>query len=77
VLSRIFGPKREEVAGGWGILHNEELYNLYSSPNIIKIKSRRMRIICTIAVIRRRGRWEVVLLENTMGRCGLDSSGSS
>jgi hypothetical protein len=44
VLRRIFCPKREEVAGDWRKLHNEELYNLYSSPNIIRIiKSRRMR----------------------------------
>jgi hypothetical protein len=44
VLRRIFGSKREEVAGGWRRLHNEELYNLYSSPNIIRvIKSKRMR----------------------------------
>jgi hypothetical protein len=34
VLGRIFGPKREEVAGGWRRLHNEELHNLYASPNI-------------------------------------------
>jgi hypothetical protein len=33
-LRRIFGPKREEVAGGWRRLHNEELRNLYASPNI-------------------------------------------
>jgi hypothetical protein len=32
VLRRIFGPKREEVTGGWRKLHNEELHNLYSSP---------------------------------------------
>jgi hypothetical protein len=44
VLRRIFGPKREEVAGGWRRLHNEELHNLYTSPNIIRvIKSWRMR----------------------------------
>jgi hypothetical protein len=42
-LSRIFGLKREEVAGSWRTLHNEELHNLYSSPNVIRvIKSRRM-----------------------------------
>jgi hypothetical protein len=35
VLWRIFGPKRDEVAGGWRKLHNEELHNLYSSPSII------------------------------------------
>jgi hypothetical protein len=38
VLRRIFGPNREEVAGGWRRLHNEELHNLYASPNIIKAK---------------------------------------
>jgi hypothetical protein len=44
VLRRIFRPKRDEVTGGWGKLHNEELHNLYSSPSIIRIiKSRRMR----------------------------------
>jgi hypothetical protein len=44
VLRRIFGPKRDEVTGEWRKLHNEELHNLYSSPNIIRtIKSRRMR----------------------------------
>jgi len=41
---RIFGPKRDEVTGEWRKLHNEELNNLYSSPNIVRvIKSRRMR----------------------------------
>jgi hypothetical protein len=44
VLRRIFGPKRDEVTGGWRKLHNGELRNLYSSPSMIKmIKSRRMR----------------------------------
>jgi hypothetical protein len=44
VLRRIYGPKRDEVTGGWRKLHNEELHNLYSSPSIIRmIKSRRMR----------------------------------
>jgi hypothetical protein len=44
VLRRIFGPKRDEVTGGWRKLHNEELRDLYSSPSIIRItKSRRMR----------------------------------
>jgi hypothetical protein len=43
VLRRIFGPKREEVTGGWRRLRNEELHNLYASPNIIRlIKLRRM-----------------------------------
>jgi hypothetical protein len=43
-LRRMFGPNGEEVTGGWRKLHNEELHNLYSSPNIIRVfKSRRMR----------------------------------
>jgi hypothetical protein len=37
VLRRIFGPKRDEVIGGWRKLHNEELHNMNSSPSIIKI----------------------------------------
>jgi transcription termination factor 2 len=44
VLRRIFGPKRDDVTGDWRKLHNEEIHNLYSSPDIIgMIKSRRMR----------------------------------
>jgi len=44
VLRRIFGLRRNEVTGKWRRLHNEELNDLYSSPNIVRvIKSRRMR----------------------------------
>jgi hypothetical protein len=44
VLRRIFGPKRDEATGDWRRRHNEELNDLYSSPNIIRvIKSRRLR----------------------------------
>jgi hypothetical protein len=46
VLRRIFGPKREEVQGGWRKLHNEELHNLYSLPSITRM------------IKLRRGRWE-------------------
>jgi len=44
VLSRIFGPKRDEVTGEWRKIHNEELNDMYSSLSIVRvIKSRRMR----------------------------------
>ena len=44
VLRRVFGPKRDEVTGEWRKLHNEELSNRYSLPNIVLVvKSRRMR----------------------------------
>ena len=57
VLRRIFGPKRDEVTGEWRKLHNEELNNMYFSPNIVRvIKSRRMRWAGHVA---RRERGEV------------------
>jgi hypothetical protein len=65
VLKRIFGPKRDEVTGGWRKLHNEELHNLYSSPSIIRIiKSRGMRWAGHVARRGRRGMlmgywWEI------------------
>ena len=44
VLRRVFGPKRDEVTGEWRKLHIEELSDLYSLPNIVRVvKSRRMR----------------------------------
>jgi hypothetical protein len=45
VLRSVFGPKRGEVTGEWIKLHNEELSDLYSLPNIVRVvKSRRMRL---------------------------------
>ena len=44
VLRRIFGPRRDEITGEWRRLHNEEINDLYCSPNIVRvIKWRRMR----------------------------------
>jgi hypothetical protein len=58
VLRRIFGPKREED-GSLRKLHNDELHNLYSSPNIVReIKSKRMRWVGHVA---RMGRGEVFM----------------
>jgi hypothetical protein len=62
MLRRIFGPKRDEVRGEWRRLHNEELYNLYSSPNIIWVTSRRMRWVGHVARKRyRRGASRVLV----------------
>jgi hypothetical protein len=50
VLRRIFEPKREEVAGGWRRLQNEELYNFYASSSIIRmIKSKKLRWVGHVA----------------------------
>jgi hypothetical protein len=55
VLRSIFGPKRDEVTGGWRKLYNEELHNFYSSPRIIRmIKSRKMRWAGHVAPMGRR-----------------------
>jgi hypothetical protein len=73
VLRRVFGPRRDEVTGEWEKLHNEELNDLYSLPNIVRVvKSRRMRWAghvarmgeerewftgCWWGNVRERGRW--------------------
>jgi hypothetical protein len=63
VLRRIFGSKRGEVTGEWIRLHNEELNDLYSPPNIIRvIKSRRMRWAGHVARIgERRGAYRILV----------------
>ena len=65
VLRGIFGPKRDEVTGEWRKLHNEELNEVYCSPNIIRvINSRRMRWAGHVARMReRRGVYRVQVLK--------------
>jgi hypothetical protein len=69
VLRRIFGPKRDEVIGEWRKLHNEELYDLYTSPSIVRvIKSRRIRWARRVARMgERRGIYRV-LVEKPEGK---------
>jgi hypothetical protein len=73
VLRRIFGPKRDEVTGGWRRLHNEELHGLYSSPSTVRvIKSRRMRWVGHVARMGEvRGAYNI-LVGRTEGRRPLE-----
>jgi hypothetical protein len=69
VLRRIFGPKRDEVTGEWRKLHNEELHNLYSSPNFNRhIKSRRMRWARHVARMRKEMKMYKVLVGKAVGK---------
>jgi hypothetical protein len=63
VLRRILGPKRDKVTGEWRRLHNGELNDLYSSPNIVRvIKSRRMRWAGHVARMgERRGTYKILV----------------
>jgi len=63
VLRRIFGPKRDEIIGEWRKLHDEELNDLYCSPNVVRvIKSRRMRWAGHVARMgERRGVYRVLV----------------
>ena len=75
MLRRVFGPTREEVTGEWRRLHNEELYALYSSPEIIRvIKSGRQRWSGRVARMgERRGAYRV-LVGKPDGRRSLERS---
>jgi hypothetical protein len=71
VLIRIFGPKRDEVIGGWRKRHNEELHNLYRSPSIIRIiKSRRMRWAGHVARMGKKRNAYRILVRKTEGKKG-------
>ena len=77
VLRKIFGPKRDEVAGEWRRLHKEELYDFWSSPNIIRvIKSGRMRWAEPVARIRRRDFAYGVLVRESEGKGRTERAGS-
>jgi hypothetical protein len=66
------GPKKDEIIGGWGELHNEELHNLYSLPSIIRmIKSRVMRWGLHVARIGKRRTAYRVLVEKPEGKAPL------
>jgi hypothetical protein len=69
VLRRIFGPKRDEVAGGWRTLHNKEFRDLYFSPSIIRMsKSRRMRWAGHIARVREKRNAYKLLVRKPEGK---------
>ena len=69
VLKRIFGPNRDEVTEEWRKLHNEELSNLYSQPNIVRvIKSRRMRWAWHVARVGERRGVHRVLVRKPEGK---------
>jgi hypothetical protein len=78
LLRGIFGPERDEVTGEWRKLHNEELNDLYSSPNVVQvIKWRRMRWAWHVAQIgERRGMYRVLVGKpegkRSLGRPGVD-----
>ena len=69
VLRRVFRPKRDEVTGEWRKLHNEELRDLYSLPNIVRVvKSRRMRWAGHVARMWERRGVHMVLVGKPEGR---------
>jgi hypothetical protein len=69
VLRRIFGPRRDEVTGDWRRLHNEELNDLYCSPNIVPmIKWRRMRCAGHVARMGEERGVYMVLVGETGGK---------
>jgi hypothetical protein len=69
VLRRIFGPNRDEVTKKWRKLHNEELNDLYPSPNIVRvIKSRRIRWAGHVAHMGRREAYTGLWLGNLSER---------
>ena len=78
VLRKIFGPKRDEATAEWRKLHDEELNDLYASPNILRviIKSRRMRWVGHVECMGdRRDACVVLVGENLRERDHLETPG--
>jgi len=75
VLRRIFQLKRDEVTGEWKKLHNEELNDLYCSPNITRMKSRKMRWAGHVARIGERRGVHMVLVWKPDGKNHLEGPG--
>jgi hypothetical protein len=76
VLRRVFGPKRDEVTGECRKLHNEKVYAVHSSPNVIRmIKSRRMRWAGHVAHMGDRRGTYMILMGRPEGRRSLEDLG--
>jgi hypothetical protein len=76
VLRRIFGPKRDEGRGGWRRLHNEKLYTLYSSPDVIRMtKLRKTRLTENVARMGERKSRRKVLVGQPERRNNLENQG--
>jgi hypothetical protein len=88
-LRRVFGPKKDKVTGEWRKLLNEELSDLYSLPNIVRVvKSRRMRGVHKVLVGKPEGKkslgrprrkWRIILrwsFRKWRGSWGMDGVGS-
>jgi hypothetical protein len=75
-LRRIFGSRRDEVTGEWRKIHNEELNDLYSSPNIVPVnRSRRIRWAGHVALMGRRDVYTGLWLGNLRERDHLEDPG--
>jgi hypothetical protein len=75
-LLKIFGPKSEEEEEGWRRIHNEELRNLYSSPNVIRaIKSMRMRWASYVTCIEEIRNAYKILVEKVEGKSNSEDLG--
>jgi hypothetical protein len=72
VLKRTYGPKREEVTGGWRRLHNKDLHNLYASPNIRVIISRRLHWMGHVVCMGELRNPHRILAENVNGRDNME-----